>query len=276
MIAEYKNYLTSIKGYSENTAKAYTKDIKHFVIWVKATRTDVRWSNITREDIDAYVTDMCKAGLKPATTNRHLASISSLYKYMKRQGYEVENPCKYESRRKQAKTIPNTIPTEDLKTAYEKTAGVTKVMIGLLATTGMRLQELLDLRFEDINFKTQSLTISGKGAKQRIVYTTADKLETLKAVYEHGHKSGRVFTIEQRQARFMIWSALRPYSQAKQLSPHAIRHTVATNYANGGANVTTIATILGHNEIKTTQKYIDMTQGNTREVQTQLNLFNQL
>lgn len=274
MITDYLNYLRSIQGCSENTTTAYRKDIEHFVRWMKANKADARWSTISRDDIDEYVTAQATAGLKPATTNRRLAAISGLYRYMKRQGYEVENPCKFESRRKREKTLPNTIPTEDIKRAYDASYGATKIMLGLLATTGIRIQELLDINYEDINFNDQSIRIHGKGSKQRIVYTTADKLETLQTCQQMGHQTGPCFPIDQRTARYMIWEALKPYSSAKQLSPHAIRHTVATNMANQGANVTTIATILGHQDIKTTQKYIDMTQGNSRAAYVQYNLFN--
>lgn len=274
MINEFTNYLINIKGYSENTATAYAKDLRQFAKWMKATRADARWSTITRDDIDNYISSLAQDGLKPSTTNRRLASISGLYNYFRRQGYEVTNPCKYESRRKVAKTIPNTIPAEDIKKAYESSYGATKIMLGLLATTGIRIQELLNITYQDIDFASNSIRINGKGSKQRIVFTTADKLETLKTVFEAGSTKGLCFPIDQRDARYMIFKALRPYSHAKQLSPHAIRHTVATNMATQGANVTTIATILGHNDIKTTQKYIDMTQTNCQAAYTRYNLFN--
>ena len=105
----------------------------------------------------------------------------------------------------------------------------------------------------------------GKGKKERIVYTLPECLEQMRLAYEQHPMRGRIFHQEQREARYMIFTALRPYSRAKQLSPHAIRHSFATNLANNGVNVTTIASILGHNRIETTQKYIDMSQADTRQ-----------
>lgn len=274
MITEYINYLRTICNYSENTAIAYQKDLTNFVRWMKSIQPDARWSTITRNDIDEYITAQVADGLKPSSTNRRLAAISGLYRYMRRQGKEVQNPCRFETRRKLEKTLPNTIPAADLKRAYEASHGATKVMLGLLATTGIRIQELLDIRWEDINFNDNSIRIHGKGNKEREVYTTADKLDILRTLTKMGQHSGLVFTIDQRTARYMLWEALKPFSSAKQLSPHAIRHTVATNMATQGANVTTIANILGHQDIKTTQRYIDMTQGNSRAAYTQYNLFN--
>lgn len=264
MIAQYIKYLRDLRGYSENTASSYAKDLQHFTIWAKDNVSDARWSAITRQDIDAYIVDLVAQGMKPATTNRRLSAISGLYRYMKRQGYNIDNPCKYESRRKVGMAIPNTIPVEDLLKAYNEAYGVVKVMLGLLMTTGIRIQELLDIKWEDINFATQAITINGKGNKQRIVYTTEAQLEVLHQVSDIKPMTGRIFTMNQRDARRMIYDALKPYSQAKQLSPHAIRHTFATNIANQGANVTTLASMLGHDRIETTQRYIDMSQANTK------------
>lgn len=264
MLNKFANYLLNIKGYSERTASEYIKDIKGFARWMKAHKKDARWSTLTRADIDAYITYRAEDGIQPATTNRELSSISALYRYFIREGLMTANPCRFQSRRKQAQRLPNTIPADDLKQAYDNAVGLVKVWIGLLATTGIRISELLALRWEDVDFKCSSLDIMGKGRKERIVYTTPEYLELMRQAYERCPQTGRIFRYEQREARYMIFQALRPYSRAKQLSPHAIRHTFATNLATRGINVTTIASILGHNQISTTQRYIDMTQADAR------------
>lgn len=264
MLIRFENYLRNIKGYSERTCSEYLKDLKAFAHWAKAYKEDARWSTLTRSDIDEYITIRAQEGIKPATTNRELASISALYRYFIREGLMKTNPCRFQSRRKQADKLPNTIPSEDLRNAYEHSTGLVHVWIGLLATTGIRISELLALRWEDIDFKASSLEIMGKGRKERIVYTSPEYLELLKQAYERKPSEGRIFRYDQRDARYMLWQALKPYSRAKQLSPHAIRHSYATNLATNGVNVTTIASILGHNRIATTQKYIDMSQADTQ------------
>lgn len=186
----------------------------------------------------------------------------------------TSNPCRFQSRRKQAQRLPNTIPAEDLKAAYENTFGLVKVWIGLLATTGIRISELLALRWEDIDFKASSLEIMGKGNKERIVYTAPEYLKELRTAYERKPLEGRIFDYDQRDARFMLYQALKPYSRAKQLSPHAIRHSYATNLAGNGVNVVTIATILGHSHIETTQKYIDLAQMDRKAAASRQTLLN--
>ena len=264
MLTRFENYLRNIKGYSERTTSEYLKDLKAFARWAKTHREGAKWSTLTRSDIDEYISMRASEGIKPATTNRELASISALYRYFIREGLMKTNTCRLKSRRQQAAQLANTIPSEDLKAAYEHSTGLVHVWIGLLATTGIRISELLALRWEDIDFKASSLEIMGKGSKERIVYTSPEYLELLKQAYERKPSEGRIFGYDQRDARYMLWQALKPYSRAKQLSPHAIRHTFATNLATNGVNVTTIASILGHNRIATTQKYIDMSQANTQ------------
>ena len=266
MIAQFEKYLGSIKGYSPKTIEGYMKDIHHFARWMKKKNSNARWSTVTREDIDEYIIAEVARGMKPATTNRKLASISALYNYFKREGLDVENPCKYESRRKISENVPNTIPIGDLKTAYDHATGATKFMLGLIMTTGMRIQEVLDMRWEHIDFMNQCIKIQGKGGKSRLVYTTAEVLKPASDAQQYGYKRGKMWSIDQRTARFMIWEALKPYSNAAQLSPHAIRHTYATNLAANGCNCSTLSKILGHKHLETTQKYIDMGQQPIKEI----------
>lgn len=273
MLTRFENYLRNIKGYSERTCSEYLKDLKGFTRWVKANKEGARWSTLTRKDIDDYITYRANNGIQPATTNRELASISALYRYFIREGLLTSNPCRYQSRRKQPKRLPNTIPAEDLKAAYDNSFGLVHVWLGLLATTGIRISELLALRWEDIDFKACSLEIMGKGAKERIVFTSPEYLELMRQAYERHPAEGRIFNYDQRDARYMIWQALKPYSRAKQLSPHAIRHTFATNLAGNGVNVVTIASILGHNQIDTTQKYIDMAQMDRKSASERVTIF---
>lgn len=274
MLIRFENYLRNIKGYSERTCSEYLKDLKGFAHWAKTYKEDARWSTLTRSDIDEYITMRAKEGIKPATTNRELSAISALYRYFIREGLMTSNPARFQSRRKQGEHLPNTIPSEDLQKAYRHSVGVVHVWIGLLSTTGIRISELLALRWEDIDFKACALEIHGKGNKDRIVYTTAEYLDLMRQAYERNPTEGRIFRYNERDARHMLWEALKPWSRAKQLSPHAIRHSFATSLARQGVNVTTIATILGHNRIATTQKYIDMAQMDCRAVSAQYSPLN--
>lgn len=260
MLQEFSTYLRCVRGYSENTIRAYCADLRSYAQWAKAHNEGARWSTTTRADLDRYLEHCAQLRLSAATTNRHLSAISSLYKFFQRNGLNVDNPCKYESRRKQAQTLPATINTKQLCKAYERAHGIGKIMLGLLITTGIRIQELLNLTYEDIDFENATLRIMGKGSKERIVSTEPTVLRTLAQMRAELMATGRIFYMSQRKARSMVYDMLFPYCKGGALNPHAIRHTFATELAKAGESTTTIAKMLGHAHIETSQKYINMAE----------------
>lgn len=263
MLEHFETYLRAIRGFSENTIRAYMNDLHTFARWANEHSDIAKWRDVDRADIDAFLQYQQECGYKAATTNRQLSSIASLFRYFKRQGYDVENPCQYESRRKQPKTIPATIPVKQLANAYRHAVGVRKTMLGLLASTGIRIQELLDMKWEDIDFEANTIRISGKGAKERLVTCEEYILADLRHTHEHLKPCGKMFFVSQRKARYMIYETLQPYCHASQLNPHSIRHTFATELAKHGENAMTISKVLGHSKIETAQKYVDMSQLST-------------
>lgn len=258
MITEFIYHISSVRGYSPLTCQAYEKALRHFATWVQHNVYNPKWHRINRHIIDQYIEECEQCGYSASTTNLRLAAISGIYTFMKIKGYKVENPCKFESRRKIEKRVPNIIPTNQLRTAYDQSVGVVRVMLGILITTGVRISELMSLQYHDIDTENNIIRVHGKGAKERVIRVPAEQLYELKCVKEHCSKNGYIFTINERMARKMIYEALKPYCDAPQLSPHAIRHTFATNLAAKGENVSTIGSILGHEHLETTQQYINL------------------
>lgn len=258
MIKEFIEYITTIKGMSTNTALAYENDLRDFVRYIKTVDVNKRWSTITLQDIDGYVKAQVERGLKPATTNRRIAAIRSVYNYMKRQGLIDINPARYESCRKVETTVPNTIPADELYKAYQGSNGVIHIMIGLLMYTGIRIQEMLDITRQDIDTTTCRIRIHGKGMKQRIVITSRENMNDIQKYMMTRRMNERVFKEwGQREVRTSLFYMLKDITAAPQKSPHAIRHTFATEIAKQGQNVSTLSKMLGHQSIRTTQKYID-------------------
>lgn len=266
MIREFINYIGYVKGCSQNTCIAYEKDLHTFVRFIKNHTEKGRWRDINRDDIDAFIVYQIERGMKPATTNRQLSAIQSMYDYMKRQGIFNENPARYESRRKIAKTVPNTIPAEALLKACDLAQGQLKLIVEVLMTTGIRIQECLDLQKCDLNPVTTSIRIKGKGMKERVVYTNELTMKHLREATAKSCHTARIFMgWNQREVRHALWELLRPITDAPQVSPHAIRHSFATNCAQNGMNATTLQLLLGHEDIRTTQKYVDLAQSNVKE-----------
>ena len=258
MINEFINHLENIKGSSTHTAAAYRRDLRQFVRFVKQYYQDARWSTISADMIEHYIMTLESVGELPTTTNRKISAISALYRYLKRHGHDINNPAQFICRRKVAETIPNTIDPEQLRTAYDNAIGSVKVMLGLLITTGIRIGEMLAIRWEDINPKDCTIIIHGKGKKERVVSVPERQMFEIRYAYPRQDPKGTLFHTSQFETRCMIYQALTPYCRAKQLSPHAIRHTFATEMAKAGESGPTIALALGHSNLKTTQHYIDL------------------
>lgn len=258
MINAFITDLLTIKGQSQHTADAYRRDLRQFVKFIKQYYQDARWSTISADMIEHYIMSLVSARELPTTTNRKISAISALYRYLKRHGHDINNPAQFICRRKVADTIPNTIDPDQLRTAYENAIGSVKVMLGLLITTGIRIGELLAIRWEDINPKDGTIIIHGKGNKDRVVSVPDRQMFEIRYAYPRQDPKATLFNTSQFETRCMIYQALTPYCHAKQLSPHAIRHTFATEMAKAGESGPAIAIALGHRNLKTTQHYIDL------------------
>lgn len=266
MIQQFQTYLGHIKGLSYNTVKSYGKDLHAFASWVNSTREGARWSTIQQSDIDDYVIMMSKSGHKPATICRHISAISAFYRWAQSRKMCEDNPARYESRPKVERRMPHTLSVEAINKAIERTNGRMRVILCILKNTGARIQETLDIKRSDIDMQHNTIRLHGKGAKERNVYMNEELKE---AIANCQPKSGIMLFagISQEDVRYTMYAVLSDM-QAAQKSPHAIRHSYASELARQGANVAQIATLLGHNDIRTTQKYIDMNNLGTQRIGT--------
>lgn len=249
MITTFLNYLTVNRGLSQNTAKAYAEALRDFAQFVNDRQPGTRWSTVTKQLIDTYVVEMVAEDASAATIKQHISALRTFYKTCQALGANVENPARYVSTPKLGDELPRTVEREaiDKALASPTVSKQAKAAIAIIFETGLRLQELLDLRPGDINPEKQSIIVRGKGRKQRTVYYG-----------ELTKRYGRAWRGEentQRGVRHMVYSALKPFSSAKQLSPHALRHTYASELLNNGMSMTTICKLMGHNHLSTTERY---------------------
>ena len=95
MITEFQNYLSAIKGYSDNTVVAYGKDLRDFVAYVREVDEKVTWRSVTQGLIQSYVVSLHERDLENTTIKRRVAAIRSLFDYFKTQGYLESNPARF-------------------------------------------------------------------------------------------------------------------------------------------------------------------------------------
>lgn len=263
MIYTFCNYLELNRGLSHNTVKAYREALTDFVEFAKRTHPGISWRKVTKSIIDEYVVEMVAEESAPATIKQHISALRTFFKTCQAMGAMTENPARFVSTPKLRECLPKTIEREAIKAALDNPTGnnQAKAAIAIIYETGIRLQELLDLEAKDIDPKTKTIRIHGKGNKERTVYYG-----------ELTQKYGRCWRGKQhtqRGVRRLVFEALRPYTKSPQVSPHALRHTFASELLNNGMSITAISKLLGHEHIETTEIYAKLANQTTR------NLYNQ-
>ena len=255
IIEEFVKYLVTNRGLSERTGIEYRKDLREIQKWMVANAKVERWSQVTKENIEDYVADMSLAGLKPATISRRISCLRTFYQYAWVKGLQQENPAKYVSTPKVGESVPKTLDPKEIQTAISDTTidAMTRAMVTVMSETGIRVSELRNIRAWDINKEERSITISGKGNKERKVYygdgtaTLLGKLRVPGVTY--------LFPMGDREARSRIFWALRKHTPAAHCSSHCLRHTFATTMLNNGAELKSICTLMGHATVATTERY---------------------
>lgn len=260
MIETFANYLSKNRGLSENTVEGYRNALHNFASFIKVKYPNTKWRTVTKVMIDAYVVDMIEDDYKPASIKQHISALRTFYKTCMALGCEIKNPARYVSTPKLGDTLPKVIETEAIKRALADpcASSTAKAVIAIIFETGIRLQELLDIRPADVNSKEHSIKIHGKGNKERTVYY--GELTRQYGKNFHGQQHN------QREIRREVYHALRPHSKAPQLSPHAIRHTYASLLINNGMSIEAISKLLGHTHVETTEIYAKMTNATAKQL----------
>lgn len=258
MIQEFLDYLRTNRNLSENTIQAYAQDLHNFVDYCKVI--GLRWSTIEQSDIEDYVSNMHEAGKAAATINRHISSIRCLFTWAQTHGLLQKNAARYVRSYKQSESLPTIADKEALMKYLDTEAKTMKSrtihgLIALLLDTGIRIQEAIDIRKEDIDMKTMSIKIHGKGRKERKVFFTTLMMQHCCSLLDL--REGYLIPIEnQRTLRYWMYEELKGITKTH---PHAIRHLFATSMLENGAEITAISHLLGHNSITTTQRYSHVT-----------------
>src|ERR1035437_6154655 len=172
--SEYIKEIRNIKRYSHNTVISYSEDLKSFLDYcIEYSKTDI--DKISEKLIKSYLMVLSESGLDKISVSRKLASIRGFFKYAYKLNYIEVNPTSFISNPKSTRKLPEVVPKEIIEIVYkeidkdEKIAKLYKVIIELLYVCALRVSELCNLNFGDINIRSKTVRILGKGNKVRIV-----------------------------------------------------------------------------------------------------------
>ena len=276
LIDEFLGHLRHVRRLSPHTVRAYECDLRSYLDWCEregavATRPDRR---VTRR----YLTDLVGARYADKTVNRHLSSLRTFFSWMQERGEQVDDSVLAMHGRKLVKSLPNVMTDEDVRSLVavcddSKAEGMRDhAMIELMYATGARISELAGLVPTDVDYAQGEIRLFGKGSKERIVPVYETALDVARKYVERSRPTlvasrkkpgvptalfvsvrGNDMTANALRARFERLVQLAGLENA--VTPHAVRHTYATELLDGGADLRTVQEFFFFNDTATTEIY---------------------
>jgi integrase/recombinase XerD len=276
LLAAFSDYLKVEKGLARLSVSAYNRDLLQFAehldkdkrILAKAKRSDVR------EFLERLLTNEVDG----RSVARKLSALRHFYKYLLLDRIIQEDPTLNIETPKQWKVLPKALsrPEAEQVMKAERPIGNTKLAVALWARDkammemlyagGLRVSELVNLKLEDVKLDQGYALVRGKGDKDRVVpmgrlaiEAVSEYLSQARPQIAGNRHSANVFIARGAKAltRQRIWQLVQLAAKAtgRPASPHMLRHSCATHMVEGGADLRTVQTILGHADISTTQVY---------------------
>ncbi|MDI6802516.1 MAG: tyrosine recombinase XerC [Bacteroidota bacterium] len=282
-ITSFLDYLKFEKNYSSNTVSSYEDDLlqlnsfftKHF------SSEKYQLNTIDNLTIRLFLGDLIENGISKKSIARKLSSVRSFCKYLHRKKIIKSNPTINIATPKIPKKLPSFLDESAMIKMLElpNEAAVTglrdKALLELLYSTGIRLNELIQLNFENIDWYNKTLKVIGKGRKVRITPFGEKAKSALKKYLLRreelfsettSEKERRSVFISNRGKRMYpkgVYNIVNHYiqqvSDIEKKSPHVLRHTFATHLLNRGADLKAVKELLGHESLSTTQIYTHVT-----------------
>lgn len=268
-ISDFLLYLEMDLNYSKNTINTYENSLNQLNKYINKDLL-----KLSSNDIEKFIV---KLNLESSSISNYLSAYKTFYNYFIRLGNIKTNPIDVIDTPKLKKKLPTYLSVEeidkllniDIKNAFDAR---NKSMLELLYSCGLRISELIELEFKNIDLNDCIIRVMGKGSKERIVPINDVAIYYLK-IYVKDHRY-RLVKKEQnnyiylnnhgkKMTRQGVFKMLKKLTEEKgikkDVSPHTIRHSIATHMLENGADLRIIQEFLGHSDIGTTQIYTHLT-----------------
>ena len=266
MVGSFLKYLEFEKRYSSNTITAYHNDLLQFQSFLKITSTALEQAN--HAQIRGWVIENMEDGLTAKSVNRKIASVRAYFKFLLKREVISIDPTSRISALKTPKKLPAFIKETELQNLLNIIEFIgsegqrDRVLLEILYGTGIRLNELIHLKWSDVQLQEGVIKVLGKRNKERII-PIPQELINLLLLYKKENTLGSKYVITtdgQKQSYPMfvyrkVSKYLTLYTNSEKKSPHALRHTFATHLLNKGADLNAVKDLLGHTSLAATQVY---------------------
>ena len=266
----FYTYLESERRYSPHTLQAYRRDLDNFLAFSRQRKLD-SWKQVDDLHVRAFVASQHRKGLSGTSLQRQLSSIRSLFNYLCRHHRADSNPAQGVPAPRAAKRLPETLSVDQLECLLafpgdDALACRDRAVMELFYGCGLRLSELTGLDLADINWDQRSISVTGKGRKQRHVPFGSKAEQALKQWLQHRSIDA---DLEQR-ALFISRNGRRISNSSVQqrlkkralqqgvgisLHPHMLRHSFASHILESSNDLRAVQELLGHANLSTTQIY---------------------
>ena len=272
IVRSYVRYLKLERNYSPNTLEAYQHDLRHLLDYCE--REGKEPLALKLEDLQHFAATIHELGIGPTSQARILSGVRSFYRYLLLDGYIDNDPTVLLESTRLGEHLPVVLSTEEVDQLEDSIDLSTneghrnRAIIEVLFSCGLRVSELVNLKYSDLFLEEGYIRVMGKGSKERLVPISERAIHELDnwrsvrnlMVIKPGEED-YVF-LNRRGAhltRTMILIMIKRQAEAagiaKTISPHTLRHSFATALLEGGADLRVIQALLGHESIGTTEIY---------------------
>ncbi|MDH3730193.1 MAG: tyrosine recombinase XerD [Acidimicrobiia bacterium] len=275
-IDEFLTALASERGLSPNTVVAYRRDLDRYAAFL-----DEAWPS--EAQASQFVAALSAEGLAASTIARKIAAVRGLHRFLVAEGLADNDPTVLLEAPRRGQPLPKALTyteVEALLVAPDPTLPLgrrDRALLEFLYATGARVSEATGAELIDLELEERTALLHGKGGRQRVVPLGAFAVDAIEAylpdrmTLRRSPDPGGVFLNARggRLTRQGVWAILRRYGAKVGLddvSPHVLRHSVATHMVEGGADLRTVQEMLGHASISTTQVYTRVSPKHLEEV----------
>lgn len=284
IIDRYRVYVAVEKRLAANTVEAYMRDVERLAAYCSSLDRPVVPTRVTSKHIQDYLAKLFDQGLEPRSQARVISSFRSLFGFMQLIDQIEESPVDAIESPKIGLHLPDVLSVGEVDSIIEAIDPTTmlgvrnRAIIELLYSCGLRVTELVELKFEDIDLEENLVRVTGKGDKQRFVPLGDMARQRLEAYFTYrreitdvDRQSASIIFLNRRGrklTRVMIFTLIRQAVAAagidKTVSPHSFRHSFATHLLMGGADIRQVQLLLGHSDITTTEIYTHLDYSHLR------------
>ena len=277
-IKDFVSFLKIEKGLAENSIFAYQNDVSKLNDF--AGYRNLAVTDLTYTHLKEFVAELFDLGLSARTQARIISGIKQFFGFLILEDLLKDDPSELLEMPKIGRKLPEILTIEEIDQLIGaidlgKLEGHrNRAMIETLYSCGLRVSELVNLRFSDLYFEEGFIRVIGKGNKERLVPVSPSVEKEIGIYNDHIRRhqtiqlgNENVVFLNRRGAmltRVMIFTIIKNLSQAiglkKTISPHTFRHSFATHLIEGGANLRAVQDMLGHESITTTEIYTHLDQ----------------